>query len=155
MAGAEEILAVSKGMLNGASEPPQVVFRLAATELTAMSWLPSLVRRIRIAHLNLRVQIAVNKGGILLDRLNRGQYDLALLPGPMRGRLYEALPMKTVERAWMASPMMPPGRPRGVIARLEVRQSGTSVAAVLGARCHSGFCRDTAEGNPETTTEWG
>jgi len=152
MAGAEEILAVSKGMLNGASEPPHVVFRVA--ELTAMSWLPSLVRRIRIAHLNLRVLIAINKGGILLDRLNRRQYDLALLPGPMRGRLYEALRMKTVERAWMASPMMPPGRPRGVIARLEVRQSGTTLLQCLEPNVTQDFVATLQKAIPKQRPIW-
>jgi DNA-binding transcriptional LysR family regulator len=108
MAGAEQMLAISRRIFDEATdpEPYQAVFRLAATELTAMSWLPALVRCIQTAHPNLRLEIEINEGGILLDRLNRNQYDLALLPGPMWGRLYEALPMKTVERCWMASPKM-------------------------------------------------
>jgi DNA-binding transcriptional LysR family regulator len=107
-AGAEQMLAIAERLLSetGVAEAHHAVFRLAATELIAMSWLPILLERIRSSFPRLRLEVEINGGGIVLERLNRGRYDLALLPGPMWGRLYEAIPMKTLKRAWMASPKM-------------------------------------------------
>jgi DNA-binding transcriptional LysR family regulator len=48
----------------------------------------------------------VQNGSFVLEQMNRGKYDAALLPGPMWGRIYEALPMGMLERAWMVSPAM-------------------------------------------------
>ena len=106
--GAEQMLAIVKGLVEGDNEPDEYesVFRLAATELTAMTWLPDLLTSIRTDYPRLRVEVEIHGGGTLLEQLNRGRYDVALLPGPMWGRLYEALPMKALERAWMASPAM-------------------------------------------------
>lgn len=104
--GAEQMLAIAERLLSetGEAETYQAVFRLAATELIAISWLPALLERIRSSFPRLRLEVEVNGGGLLLEQLNHGRYDLALLPGPMWGRIYEALPMKTLKRAWMASP---------------------------------------------------
>lgn len=106
--GAEQMLAIVKGLVEDGNEPDEYesVFRLAATELTAMTWLPDLLAAIRTDYPRLRVEVEIHGGGTLLEQLNRGRYDLALLPGPMWGRLYEALPMQSLERAWMASPAM-------------------------------------------------
>jgi DNA-binding transcriptional LysR family regulator len=106
--GAEQMLSIVKGLVESSSEPDEYesVFRLAATELTAMTWLPGLLSAIRLDHPRLRVEVEIHGGGTLLEQLNRSRYDLALLPGPMWGRLYEALPMQALERAWMASPAM-------------------------------------------------
>jgi DNA-binding transcriptional LysR family regulator len=106
--GAEQILAIAKRLLEEVTEPEQyqATFRLAATELIGLTWLPALLKQIRTEHPRLRVEVEIHGGGVLLDQLNRGRYDLALLPGPMWGRIYEALPMQTLERQWMVSPKM-------------------------------------------------
>jgi DNA-binding transcriptional LysR family regulator len=106
--GAEQMLTIARQLLEEVTEPEeyQATFRLAATELIGLTWLPPLLKRIHTEHPRVRVEVEIHGGGVLLDQLNRGRYDLALLPGPMWGRIYEALPMQTLERQWMASPKM-------------------------------------------------
>ena len=106
--GAEQMLAIAKRLLEDAAEPEeyQATFRLAATELIALTWLPALLKRITEEYPRVRVEVEIQGGGVLLSQLNHGRYDLALLPGPMWGRIYETLPMQMLEREWMASPKM-------------------------------------------------
>lgn len=103
---ASQMLSLSSELQEKGDDPQeyQAVFRLAATESTALTWLPTFTRRLKQEIPTLRLEVEIHEGGVLLEHLNRGRYDLALLPGPMWGRIYEALPMKTLERAWMASP---------------------------------------------------
>ena len=107
-AGAEQMLSISRELFEEAGDPEeyQAVFRLAATESTALTWLPAFAKRVKTEFPKLRLEMEIHEGGVLLEQLNRGRYDLALLPGPMWGKIYEALPMKTLERAWMASPKL-------------------------------------------------
>lgn len=106
--GAEQMLAIARRLFEEPGDPEeyQAIFRLAATELTAMTWLTSLLNVLRKKYPKLKLEVEIHEGGVLLEHLNRGRYDLALLPGPMWGKIFEALPMKTLERAWMASPSM-------------------------------------------------
>lgn len=106
--GAEQMLAIAKQLMDEVTEPEQVqaIFRLAATELIGLTWLPALLKRLAAEFPGLRVEVDVHGGGALLEQLNKGRYDLALLPGPLWGRIYEALPMQILERKWMASPKL-------------------------------------------------
>lgn len=107
-AGAEQILSLSRKILEDLTESDQYegIFRLGSTELIAMTWLPAMMRTLQAEHPRLRLEIEVLNGGLVLEQMNRGKYDVALLPGPMWGRLYEAVPLGPLERAWMASPLM-------------------------------------------------
>lgn len=107
-AGAEELLALYDRVMSGShqSQEKEVTFRLAATELIGMTWLPSLMSRIKECYPHLLLKIDVDHGGRLLERLNQGQFDLALVPGPMWGKLYAEVPLNTLERCWMASPTL-------------------------------------------------
>ena len=107
-AGAEQILALSRRLLEDLSEPEQYegIFRLGATELIGMTWLTALMTKLQAEYPRLRLEVEVHNGSVVLEQMNRGKYDVALLPGPMWGRLYEAVPMGTLERAWMVSPAM-------------------------------------------------
>jgi DNA-binding transcriptional LysR family regulator len=140
-AGAEQMLAIARRMFEQSGDPEeyQAVFRLAATELTSVTWLPSLLKKARAAYPKLRVEVEIQEGGVLLDQLNRGKYDLALLPGPMWGKMFEALPMKTVERAWMASPSM--GIPGATLTVEELSQYpiGSQYADTIHARLQSAW----------------
>lgn len=121
-AAAEQILAIAQRLYEESSDPEeyQAVFRLAATESTSLTWLPLLLKRVKSEFPKLRIEVEIHEGGVLLDHMNRGRYDLALLPGPMWGKIYEALPMKPLKRAWMASPKMK--IPRGVLTVEELTQ---------------------------------
>jgi DNA-binding transcriptional LysR family regulator len=107
-AGAEQMLSLAKRLLEDLTEPAQYegTFRLGVTELIGMTWLRSLVSRLSADHPHLRLEVEVHNGGVILEQMNRGSYDVALLPGPMWGRLYEAVALQTLERIWMASPTM-------------------------------------------------
>ena len=107
-AGAQEMLALSERLLADLAEPEEFegVFRLGATELIGMTWLPKFVRRVRQAYPRVLLEIDVDHGGRLLEKLGQGRYDLALVPGPMWGRLYDDVPLRTLDRCWMASPKL-------------------------------------------------
>lgn len=107
-AGAEQMLSLAQRLLEDLTEPEpyEGTFRLGATELIGMTWLTRLMQSIRAGHPRVRLEVEVHNGGALLEQMNHGRYDVALLPGPMWGRLYEAVPLGPLERAWMASPEM-------------------------------------------------
>lgn len=107
-AGAEELLELHRKILSSTYEPSDFMgeFRLAATELIGLTWLSKFVRRVAETYPGLRLIVEVDHGGRLLERLNAGKYDLALVPGPMWGRLFSFVPLRTLDRSWMASPSL-------------------------------------------------
>jgi DNA-binding transcriptional LysR family regulator len=121
-AGAEQMLSQAKRLLEdlGETQEYESSFRLGATELIALTWLADLMRALRSTYPRLRLEVEVRNGGVILEGMNRGKYDLALLPGPMWGRLFDAVPLRTLERAWMASPKM--GIPRRVLSVEELSE---------------------------------
>lgn len=112
---AEALLALSRKLFDESDDghAHEQVFRLAASELIGMTWLSRFMRAVASQFPRLLVEIEVDHGGRLLDKLNQGQFDLALIPGPTWGNLYEALPLKQLERDWLASPSL--GIPRRVL----------------------------------------
>lgn len=106
--GAEELLALASRVFADLpdADEPEGFLRLGTTELVAMSWLPTLLQHLKRDFPRLRIEVQVRNGGVLLDQMNNGQYDVAILPGPMWGRIYETVPLQPLERAWMASPAM-------------------------------------------------
>lgn len=115
-ASAQEMLRLHDRMLSGADASARYdsAFRLAASELIGMTWLPALLQKIRAVHPQLRIELDVDHGGRLLEKLNQGHFDLALVPGPLWGRLFADLPLRTLERCWMASPAL--GVPRRALS---------------------------------------
>ncbi len=113
--GAEEMLALHERLLTEPQEPRrfQGVFRLGASELIGMTWLPAFLHRVRAAYPGVLFEVDVDHGGRLLEKLNQGRFDLALVPGPMWGRLFDGVPLRTLNRCWMASPAL--GVPQRVL----------------------------------------
>lgn len=138
---AEQMLAISRELLveSDESEQYQAVFRLAATESTAITWLPAFARRVKAEVPKMRLEVEIHEGGVLLEQLNRGRYDLALLPGPMWGKIYEALPMKTLERAWMASPKLRIPRKALTVEELSQYPIGAQYSDTIHARLQSAW----------------
>jgi DNA-binding transcriptional LysR family regulator len=114
-AGAQELLALSSRLMTDMAEPEQFkgVFRLGATELIGVTWLAGFVRRVQQDYPLLMLEVDVDHGGRVLEKLNQGRFDMALVPGPMWGRIFEGVPLRTLDRRWMASPAM--GVPRRVL----------------------------------------
>jgi DNA-binding transcriptional LysR family regulator len=86
----DEAVAAARGIAAGGS----VRFGLQ-TDLTE-NWLPKALARAKKAHPEIQVEVSADRYAVLIDRLDRGQLDLALLFGPTRrsdGRRITALPM--------------------------------------------------------------
>ncbi|MGL1835099.1 LysR family transcriptional regulator [Rhodocyclaceae bacterium SMB388] len=138
---AEQMLTISRQLLEKGedSDEYQAVFRLAATEATALTWLPSFLQRVKAEEPTLRLEVEIHQGGVLLEQLNRGEYDLALLPGPMWGKLFKALPLKTLERAWMASPELNTPHKAMNVEELSQFPIGTQYSDTIHARLQSAW----------------
>jgi DNA-binding transcriptional LysR family regulator len=97
---------------------PQVVagtVRLGVGELVALTWLPELLRRLKERHPALFVELLVDLTERLWSKLDHGEVDLALMPGPVRRTGVESRPLGTTPFAWMAAPALglpDPVRPR-------------------------------------------
>ena len=86
----DEAVAAVRGIAVGGS----VRFGLQ-TDLTD-NWLPKTLARAKQAHPEIQVEITADRYSVLIDRLDRGQLDLALLFGPSRrsdAERISALPM--------------------------------------------------------------
>jgi DNA-binding transcriptional LysR family regulator len=119
-AGAQEILTAAERLGSELAEPEEFegVFRLAATELIGMTWLPRFLRRVQQTYPGVLLEIDVDHGGRLLGKLREGRYDLALIPGPMWGRQFDEVPLRALTRCWMASPEL--GVPRRTLSVREL-----------------------------------
>jgi DNA-binding transcriptional LysR family regulator len=68
----------------------------------AESWLPAVLGRFKRAHPAVRVEASVDRNATLLDRLDKGQLDLALILGH-RSRA-DAEPIAKLPMAWIGGP---------------------------------------------------
>jgi DNA-binding transcriptional LysR family regulator len=118
--GAQELLAMSSKLMADMAEPEQHegAFRLGATELIGVTWLAGFVRRVQQDYPRVLLEIDVDHGGRLLEKLSQGRFDMALVPGPMWGRIFEGVPLRTLDRCWMASPAL--GVPRRLLTVQEL-----------------------------------
>lgn len=90
--------------LGTAPAPAPRTLRLGVTELTAMTWLPALVQRIRGSHPQVTLEPVVDTSVHLIDRVRDGRLDLAIVPDAFREARFEVMPLDAVEYAWMCSP---------------------------------------------------
>ena len=109
----QEVLPLAAELLNlrsrimgvaAATKHPPRTLRLGVTELTALTWLPQLVQRVRASHPQVTFEPIVDTSALLLDRLKAGQLDLAVVPDAFRDGQFDTVPLDSVEYAWMCSP---------------------------------------------------
>lgn len=109
----EQVLAIARNMLNmrnqildlrTASAPTVRTIRLGVTELTAMTWLPTLVQKIRARYPKVTVEPAVDSSVHLVEQLEAGGLDMVVAPDSFREQHFEIVPLDAVEYAWMCSP---------------------------------------------------
>jgi DNA-binding transcriptional LysR family regulator len=91
--------------------------RLGVTELTALTWLPQLVQRVRSSHPHVTLEPIVDTSALLLERLVANSLDLAIVPDAFRDPQFDAVPLDSVEYAWMCSPTYLPG-----VASIKLRE---------------------------------
>ncbi|MEI2416521.1 LysR family transcriptional regulator [Orrella sp. JC864] len=78
--------------------------RLGVTELTAMTWLPSLVQRVHGSHPQLTLAPTVGSSVSLAERLQAGELDLIVVPDAFRAAGLEVLHLDAVQYDWLCSP---------------------------------------------------
>jgi DNA-binding transcriptional LysR family regulator len=78
--------------------------RLGVTELTALTWLPKLVQRVRSSHPHVTLVPSVDSSAHLASQLAQGQLDLIVVPDAFRNDALEVVPLDSVEYAWLCSP---------------------------------------------------
>lgn len=79
-------------------------FSLGVTELTAMTWLPRLVQRIRSEFPRVNIEPDVDLSASLFERLMNETIDLIVIPDVFNDSRCVSVPLASVENAWMAAP---------------------------------------------------
>lgn len=78
--------------------------RLGVTELTAVTWLPRMINRIRAAYPQVIIEPTVNTSTHLVEQLNASQLDIVIAPDAFDNSDCVVTPLDFVEYAWMCSP---------------------------------------------------
>lgn len=80
--------------------------RLGVTETIALTWLPELVQRINAAYPALVVELDVDLTAGVWKKLNDGDIEVGLLPGPTEAPGLTAASLGFIRYDWMASPQL-------------------------------------------------
>lgn len=86
--------------------------RLGVGELTALTWLPSLVAAIASAHPALEVSVHVDVGAALAERLDKGELDVAVIAGPASRSALTSVPLAQARFTWCSAPEIARSLPR-------------------------------------------
>lgn len=78
--------------------------RLGVTELTAVTWLPRMIKRIRAAYPQIIIEPTVNTSTHLVEQLNASQLDIVIAPDAFDNSDCVVRPLDFVDYAWMCSP---------------------------------------------------
>lgn len=90
--------------LGSAVMPTRRTLRLGVTELTAMTWLPALVQRIRGNYPDIAFEPMVDSSAHLMSQLADDDLDMVVVPDTYRDAQFELMALDSVEYAWMCSP---------------------------------------------------
>jgi len=80
--------------------------RFGVGELSALTWLPAFVARVRRAHPRLQLEPQVDVGAVLERRLDQGELDFAVIAGRSSRSGLLSQPVGVARFAWMASPQL-------------------------------------------------
>lgn len=78
--------------------------RFGVGELSALTWLPRFVARIREQHPGLLVEPYVDVGAVLERRVKKGELDFAVIAGRSSSSQVLSQPVGVAQFAWMAAP---------------------------------------------------
>lgn len=93
--------------------------RLGVTELTALTWLPRFVARLRESHPNLVLEPDVDMSRALHARLMDDEIDLIIIPEAFKDPKITGVRLADVANVWMASPALI-RRPRRALTLAEL-----------------------------------
>lgn len=82
------------------------IVRVGVAEYVALTWLPNLVRELNVRFPRVTLELSVDLTLSLLEKLQGGEIDLALLPGPIKRPGVRNISLGFVKFAWMASPSL-------------------------------------------------
>lgn len=78
--------------------------RLGITEITAMTWLPTLIQQLRVEFPGLLVQPTIGMAWQLQDSLLHGQLDMVVLHSELHSPELVIEPLDRIDFAWVGSP---------------------------------------------------
>jgi DNA-binding transcriptional LysR family regulator len=113
----EQMYELAKGLLEHRDTAieqfsrPEIIqrqVRIGVTELTAMTWLPRMVRLIQQHYPKVTIQPEVDLSVNLRQRLLADEIDLAIVPEVLADLRFSARPVAKVENAWMCRPGLLP-----------------------------------------------
>lgn len=109
---AERLMSVASEIRHRVGDPKVLsgTVRLGVTEFVAVTWLPALVAAINENYPDIALELDVDLTLTQLRKLQNGDLDVAVLPGPIEEPGLTNVPLGSVEFAWMASPKL--GVPR-------------------------------------------
>ncbi|MEY2952853.1 MAG: hypothetical protein RLZZ401_940 [Pseudomonadota bacterium] len=112
--------------------------RLGVTELTALTWLPALVARIRHQYPMVSVEPDVDLSAGLSEKLAQDRADVIVLPDAFAHPGCITTPLASVENAWFCKPGLLPNRRTFALAELAsfplLTQGSLSGSGVLHGR---------------------
>ncbi|QJQ10198.1 LysR family transcriptional regulator [Pseudomonas putida] len=105
---AADLLSRRDQMLGEVSDKAALVgrFRIGVTELTAMTWLPSLVEAVSDLYPRLQLEPLVEVGADLFRKLEQDHLDLVVLPDVFGDARFTQVALQGVRNAWMCSPRL-------------------------------------------------
>lgn len=80
--------------------------QLGVTELVAVTWLPQLVMMVNKEFPAITLELDVDLTANQLRKLEDGQLNLALIPGPVHGLGFQQEHLGSIKLEWMASPSL-------------------------------------------------
>ncbi|MBI3496386.1 MAG: LysR family transcriptional regulator [Proteobacteria bacterium] len=103
---AEQIMAMSAEIQQrvGTKEALSGLVRLGVTAVPAVTWMPTLLRRLARTYPGIVVEFAVDSSETLQARMLRGELDVAFMAGPISSPQVTAESLGKVDMAWLASP---------------------------------------------------
>ena len=78
--------------------------RFGVGELSALTWLPAFIARVRQAHPALQLAPYVDVGAVLEQRVDKGELDFAVIAGRSSRHSVLSQPVGSARFAWMAAP---------------------------------------------------
>lgn len=109
---AERLMTITSEIQHRIGDPKVLsgTIRLGVTEFVAITWLPKLVAAINEHYPDIVLDLDVDLTLAQLQKLQNGDLDVAVLPGPVEEPGLANVSLGSVEFAWMASPKL--GVPR-------------------------------------------
>ena len=111
--------------------------RLGVTELTAMTWLPKLVRAIQEHYPKVIIEPDVDLSVGLREKLLAEELDLIVVPDVFPDPRFTTSHLASVESVWMCSPSLLPGK-----RRLTLRELARQRLLVQGDKSGTGILYD-------------